>query len=183
MSRVFGAIRQIAFVVADLDAAITHWTSALGIGPFFVRRRVTPESFRYRGVASPAPCISIALANSGDVQVELVEQHDDRPSGWRERLVRSHDGLQHVASWLTRAEYDATYERASSNGAIVVHEGVLPSTGVRFAYFTIGTEASELMFEIADIAEPQAYARMQRIAEAARGWDGRDPVRELVVAR
>jgi hypothetical protein len=39
------------------------------------------------------------------------------------------------------------------------------------------------MFEIADIAQSQAYARMELIACAARGWDGRDPVRELAVAR
>ena len=36
MSRTFGAIRQIAFIVHDLDAALRYWTETLGVGPFFV---------------------------------------------------------------------------------------------------------------------------------------------------
>jgi len=42
MSRKFGAIRQIAFIVRDLDAALRYWTETLGVGPFFVLRRTTP---------------------------------------------------------------------------------------------------------------------------------------------
>ena len=74
MSRTFGAIRQIAFIVHDLDAALRYWTETLGVGPFFVLRRSTPGDYRYRGKPSPAPCLSVALGNSGDVQVEIIQQ-------------------------------------------------------------------------------------------------------------
>jgi hypothetical protein len=36
MSRAFGPIRQIAFVVRDIDAAMRQWTEVLGVGPFHV---------------------------------------------------------------------------------------------------------------------------------------------------
>ncbi len=35
MSIKFGEIRQIAFVVKDIDAAMVYWFEVLGIGPFF----------------------------------------------------------------------------------------------------------------------------------------------------
>ena len=179
MSRRFGSIRQIAFVVRDLNAALLHWTSALGVGPFFVRRRLVPENFQYCGSPSPAPCMSIALGNSGDLQVELIQQHDDQPSAWRDRLLSGQEGLQHVSSWLTRAEYDATLSRLRSTGVAVAQEGVVPGSGVRFAYFGVSDDANTLMFEIADVMEPMIHSRMKLIAEASRDWDGANPIREI----
>lgn len=181
MSRLFGTIRQIAFVVNDLDAAVIHWASSLGVGPFFVRRRVTPAQFRYRGSTSAAPCISVALGNSGGLQIELIQQHDEQPSAWQEQLLRGPAALQHVASWLSPSQYDATYARALSQGAVVVQEGVLPTSGVRFAYFAAGDDGP--LFEIADILDSDAQRRMQVIAEAAVNWDGRDPIRVVAAAR
>jgi hypothetical protein len=35
MNRIFGAIRQSGYVVRDIEAALRHWTSVLGVGPFF----------------------------------------------------------------------------------------------------------------------------------------------------
>ena len=67
-------------------------------------------------------------------------------------------------------------------GVVVAHEGSFNQTGVRFAYFaTDAATPGGIMYEIADIAEPQIYPMMQMIADAARGWDGTDPVRELGV--
>ena len=179
MSRLYGSIRQIAFVVRDLEAALRYWTGTLGVGPFFVLHRVSPADYRYRGAPSPAPCLSLALGNSGDVQVELIEPHDDRPSAYRDFLAAGREGFQHVSSWLTRAEYDATMAAARARSVVAVHEGMLPGTNVRFAYFTTDAAPGGLVYEIADVMEPEIYPVMQMIAEAARGWDGRDPVREL----
>src|SRR5512134_1649331 len=121
MSRRFGTIRQIAFVVRDLERALGYWTETLGIGPFFVLREITPDTFRYRGEPSPAPTMTIAFANSGDMQIELIRQHDDRPSAYRDFLASGREGLQHVSSWLTRAEYDATFARMTAAGVPVAH--------------------------------------------------------------
>src|SRR6185369_10374617 len=135
MSRLFGEVRQIAFVVRDVERAMQYWIETLGVGPFFVLREITPDTFRYRGAPSPAPTLTIGFANSGTLQVELIQQHDDRPSAYRDFLASGREGLQHVSSWLTRAEYDATMARALAAGAVVAHEGAMAGGGVRFAYF------------------------------------------------
>jgi len=179
MSRTFGAIRQIAFIVRDLDDALRYWTETLGVGPFFVLRRSTPGDYRYRGKPSPAPCLNVALGNSGDVQVEIIQQHDDAPSAYRDFLAKGKEGFQHVSSWLTRAEYDATMTRLRGAGAVVVHEGVVREANVRFAYFETDLVAGGFVYEIADMLDPSIYPFAEMIAEAARTWDGRDPVREI----
>ena len=35
MSILFGPIRQMGYVVQDIEAAMQHWTRALRIGPFY----------------------------------------------------------------------------------------------------------------------------------------------------
>ncbi len=179
MSRLFGSVRQIAFVVRDVEQALRYWTTTLGVGPFFVLRELTPDTFRYRGEPSPPPTLTIALGNSGDLQIELIQQHDERPSAYRDFLVSGREGLQHVSSWLTRAEYDATFARMVAAGSVVAHEGAMAGGGVRFAYFGTDALAGGIMFEIADVGEPAVLPMMQMIADAARGWDGSDPIREL----
>ncbi len=183
MSRLFGSMRQSAFVVRDLDRALRYWTETLGVGPFFLLRDLEVDHFRYRGEPSPPPRISIALGNSGAMQVEIIQQHDDRPSAYRDFLAAGREGFQHVSSWLTRAEYDETMARSLAAGATVVHDGSIALSGVRFAYFATDQPPGGLLYEIADVMEPAIYPMMQMIADAARDWDGKDPVRELPARR
>ena len=179
MSRRFGAIRQIAFVVRDLDAALQYWTQRLGVGPFFVLRNLSANEYVYRGQPSPPPLTSLALGNSGDLQVEIIQQHDERPSAYRDFLASGREGFQHVSAWLTRAEYDATMAACRRDGVSVAHQGVITGSGVRFAYFATDAAPGGLMYEIADIMDSPAAALMQMVADAARGWDGNEPIREL----
>jgi catechol 2,3-dioxygenase-like lactoylglutathione lyase family enzyme len=183
MSRLFGPLRQVAFVIPDLDRALRYWTETLGVGPFFVLREMYPENYRYRGQSSPPPRLSLALGNSGDVQVELIQQHDDRASAYLEFLQAGREGFQHVSSWLTRADYDATMARQRAAGVAVVHEGSVPGSGVRFAYFATDDAPGRggLLYEMSDVLEPHIYPVMQMIRDAARDWDGSDPVREMTL--
>jgi hypothetical protein len=64
-------------------------------------------------------------------------------------------------------------------GVAVAQEGVVPGSGVRFAYFAVSDDANNLMFEIADVMEPVIHSRMKLIAEASRDWDGAKPIREI----
>jgi catechol 2,3-dioxygenase-like lactoylglutathione lyase family enzyme len=179
MSRTYGPIRQIAFVVRDLDAALRYWTETLGVGPFFVMRNVSPEDFQYRGAPSPSPRMSLALGNSGDLQVELIEQHDDHPSAYRDFLDSGREGMQHVSAWVTHDEYDGVMKRMLDDGVAVAHSGAMAAAGVRFAYFATDTAPGGLLYEIADVLEPQIYPLMEMIAAAAKDWDGTDPVRAI----
>ena len=99
MSRIFGQIAQIGYVVTDIEASMQQWIRH-GVGPWFYIERVQTDYFRHRGVDSPVQ-LSIALANSGDVQIELIQQRNDAPSMYREFLDSGRSGAQHVAYWTT----------------------------------------------------------------------------------
>lgn len=96
MSRLFGPIRQNGYVVRDIRAAMDHWVNVVGVGPWFFVEQVKTDYFRHRGVDQPLT-MSIALANSGDLQIELIQQTNDAPSLYKEFLDAGHEGLQHLA--------------------------------------------------------------------------------------
>lgn len=179
MSRLFGSIRQLGYVVRDLDRALRYWTQTMGVGPFFVQRHVTFEAYRYRGQPSSPPVISLAIANSGDLQIELIAQHDGRPSPYRDFLDAGREGAQHVSSWLSPGEYDAVRGTLQGSGAAIAHEGIVPIVGLRFVYCATDTAPGDLMYEIADVRQPHIYPAMEMVARAAREWDGNDPIREM----
>ena len=60
--------------------------------------RLTETGSVYRGEPTE-PVVSIAFANSGDLQVELIEQEDDAPSIYREFLDAGREGFHHLAWW------------------------------------------------------------------------------------
>ena len=80
MSRIFGkTVTQNGYVVRDIEAEMNHWVEVLGVGPWFYMESIPVEDFRYKGEPSPLD-FSVALANSGDLQIELIQQNNDAPS-------------------------------------------------------------------------------------------------------
>jgi catechol 2,3-dioxygenase-like lactoylglutathione lyase family enzyme len=167
-----GPIRQIGYVVRDLDSALAGWV-AMGIGPWFVVREHTQQVV-YRG----EPCevtISIALANSGELQVELIHQHGDTPSIFTEFLAGGREGFHQLAWWVD--DLDSAVAAAEAEGWPVVWRNVeshgAPST--RFAYVEPpGGPAT--VFEIMELDEITS-GMGAFVRDAAIDWDGRDPVR------
>ena len=174
MSRVFGAIRQNGYVVRDLEAAMRHWTSVLHVGPFFHLPHVAIEELTYRGRPTNAD-VSIALAFSGDLQIELIQQHDDSPSVYKDFLDAGREGLQHVSSWTT--DYDGTLARVTEAGHRVVQQGMLLG-GLRFAYFDTELHPGTV-FEISNATAAPFKGMIDAMQDAARTWDGSDPIRRF----
>ncbi|WP_047396648.1 VOC family protein [Chitinibacter sp. ZOR0017] len=172
MSQQFGEIRQIAFVVPNIDSAMQYWAATLGIGPFFIKRKIQLDNFEYRGKASASPVISIALANSGALQIELIEQHDMQPSIFLEFLQRQPTGgLQHIAAWLSRTEFEQRKTALITQGYQVAQAGKISSSGVELLYFATEQDQTGVIFEIANLAEPEHIPRLEKIAQAAQQWD------------
>ena len=71
-------------------------------------------NFTYRGEPS-SPITSVALANSGPVQVELIQQRNDAPTMYRDFVQAKGSGLQHVAYWTQN--FDADMERLAARRA------------------------------------------------------------------
>jgi catechol 2,3-dioxygenase-like lactoylglutathione lyase family enzyme len=174
MSHVFGAIRQNGYVVRDIEAAMKHWTEVLGVGPFFYMPHVLCTTFECRGVSGD-PDISIAIANSGDLQIELIQQHDDTPTLYKEFIDAGREGLQHVSAW--EADIDAIVAKLTKAGHRVAQRGSMQDGVIQFVYFDTELHPGT-MFEISNMAGELAYIP-QMVADAARNWDGTEPVRRI----
>jgi hypothetical protein len=174
MSRIFGAIRQNGYVVRDVRAAMDHWVDAIGVGPWFYFDRVKIDWFRHRGKDSGIE-LSIALANSGDLQIELIQQRNAAPSMYKEFLDAGHEGLQHVAYWTK--DYQARYDRALALGYQVGHEGQIGGAQGRFAYFDTQRHPGTVV-ELSDISGAKG-AFFEHVRQSSIDWDGSHPIREM----
>lgn len=171
MSTVFGPLRQLGFVVPDIHAALDNWVGRLGVGPFHLVDELVLEDFELDGVLARPVTLSIALANSGTVQIELIQQLDDAPSMFRRFLDRTGGGLQHWATWPD--DYDATLEAATSRGLVVGQSG--RTARGRFAYLS-DPVVPDTAVEIAESSAERTRS-FGLIAASADDWDGTDPVR------
>jgi hypothetical protein len=169
-----GAIRQIGYVVRDLDTAMQSWC-AIGVGPWFTMRNLKQTNCRYRGRLSE-PTVSIGLANSGPLQVELIQQHDDGPSIYQEFLDAEHEGFHQLAWWAE--DFDGLMKKAGAARWPVVFSG--EGNGVaKFAYFELDTTISTVV-EVMELND-STRVLAETVAKGAEHWDGvTDPVRRLI---
>jgi hypothetical protein len=173
MSRLFGEVRQNGYVVRDIEAAMRHWTEVLGVGPFFYVEKPPIEDFRYRGEPSPIE-VSIALANSGPLQIELIQQRNDAPSMYRDFIDSGSEGLQHIAYWTGRM--DAELERLERAGFEIGQSGRIGRSG-RFVYYETGAHPGTVV-ELSEVNGPKGRF-FEHVREAARTWDGSQPIRRM----
>ncbi|GGD80429.1 VOC family protein [Croceicoccus mobilis] len=178
MSRIFGPTRQLGIVVHDFMGTLRHWTEVQGIGPFFYFTDTPVEGFRLRGVKSEPPVLSIAFGYSGDLQIEIIHQHNAAPSMYREFLVSGREGLNHVSAFHDTAGYDAVYAQTIARHGAAWQEGAIG--GVRFAYFETESTPGATICEISESGNPETAAIFAAMRDAARDWDGSDPIRPLV---
>ena len=167
-----GPIRQNAYVVHDLEDSIRQWLS-IGIGPWTVLPSFAQTDSCFRG-QDTAPVVSIAFANSGELQIELIHQEDQSPSIYKEFTDGGTTGFHHIAFWSE--DFDATMARAQSAGWPVVHSG---SGGgmAKFAYLDPGGFTSTVV----EVMELNTVTRWMTdlVRDSATDWDGTDPVRSL----
>lgn len=175
MSAFFGAVRQVGYVVRDIESAMDHWVK-LGVGPWFYKENVGSTEFSYYGKPSRIPKVSIALANSGDLQIELVQQRDDAPSLYLDTLARNGEGAQHLAYW-TEHRFEEICAQLKALGYIEGHAGRMGTTRGPYAYF-VHPDVPSLMIEVSDSSGGKT-AYFKQVREAALDWDGKDPIRRI----
>lgn len=171
MSRLFGEVRQIGYVVKDIEAAMHFWSETLGIGPWFYAPRIVDDYFEYKGKPSPLQR-AVALANSGSVQMELLQQLNDAPSMYKDFLDAGHTGAQHFAYWTT--SFDADMERLTARGLKVGMRGQV-GPGGRYVYFETEFHPGTVI-ELSEVSGPKGKL-FETIRQAGQNWDGADPIR------
>ena len=177
MFTTFGPIRQMGYVVRDIQAAMHAWAERLRIGPWYYNPRLPLDTYSFRGVDYGDMHMSYALANSGDMQIELIQQRCDTPSLYLEHLEQRGEGLQHLCVWPE--DYNAAYAIAKASGLAPAQEGRFGP--IRFCYFEDAAHGGTCM-EMSEMV-PMRRPGIARIREAAANWDGTDPVRPYATPR
>lgn len=169
----FGPIRQIGYAVRDARRAARFYSERLGVGPWFFLDGLEFNGAAYRSQPARGR-FSMALANWGDMQLELIQPLDGEMSIYSERLQGNplNEVMHHVSTW-TRT-FDADVARASQLGYGFVVEGDTPRG--RFCYLEHPTNPGTLI-EIAELT-PIRERIWAAVAAAASGWDGSDPIRQ-----
>jgi len=167
-----GPGRQVAYVVKDIEAAMQEWIK-LGVGPWFYAAKVPVENFTYKGQPSDVQ-FAAALTNSGDLQIELIQQLNDAPSLYRDFIASGVEGIQHISHWLDTEGYEKKYQELIGLGFMVGHEGTIGVNG-RFAYFI----HDKLPGTVLEVSEMSGFKGeyFKAIAEICAKWDGTDPIR------
>jgi len=164
------AFNQIGFVVDDIDEAVRYWIDVIGVAPFFVYRDFRLAECYHEG--EPVDLvISVAYGQAGEIQVELVEQVSDTPSPY---VGRAAEEAHHVAIW-TR-DYDREVQTYRARGLVDLTWGSASGKAdERFVYFEPAGPGP--MIEVVEVLEAKSEM-YRKIADAARTYDGTDPVRE-----
>lgn len=166
-----GPILQLAFVPSDFDAAIAYWTQTMGVGPFFLFENIALDDMRYRGTPTDAR-FTVAIAYWNDMQIELVRGDNDAPAHYNgEYGVK--DQLHHMLVFVD--DFAEAMRRVEEVGGEVIVSGGFG--GGEVAYVDPGAGPGGLI----EIMRPGEGAGdlFAMIREAARTWDGSDPVRRL----
>ena len=169
----FGPIVQNAYVVRDIDEAVAHWAGKVGVGPFFLMEHVRFGDVLFRGAPLQLD-MSVAIAQWGEIQVELIVQHDAAPSIYTEFAARHGQGLQHVGVMTPSVEEHL--RRLARSGIEPIQHGAT-ANGMRFAYVSTDAHPGGMIELIESGPAVEAFFAMVR--KAARAWDGTRPLRRL----
>ena len=162
-------IFQYAFFVTDLDASIEKWAKFLGAGPFFVARHHKTDQFSYRGQDIEAD-VSYAFAYCGETQVQLIEQHDDQPSIYRDMYAKGEEGFHHIGVLVS--DFEAEQQRLLDMGLEI--GTALYADGVNATYFD--TRAWNGGFTEIHGDPPHILETFAGWKEAHKAWRPGDPV-------
>lgn len=165
------AIIQTAYVVSDIQSAMTHWTKELGVGPWFLLDRFVGEDATYRG--SPAQgAVTLAMAFSGHMQIELLQPLDDHPSVYRDTIDKQGYGFHHWG--VGTRDFERSIDTYVESGYDVAFRAQVPTGGSVAFLDTKGNLPGFIeLIELGDEME----ATFTKYYAASLTWDGSNPVR------
>ncbi len=168
-------IIQVAYIVEDMQTAMSNFGSRLNLGPWFLFEHFEFQWIKYRGLPSELD-VTIALANSGHMMFELIQQNDAQPSVYREIIDRRGYGFHHWAVAAQPENYEAALAHYQRQGFVLGLEAMV-SIGARAAYVDTSVELGG-MIEVIEVT-PAVEALFTHIYQSSVGWDGSAAIRTL----
>ena len=168
-----GSVYQIAYLVPDLEKAAQHWAKLTGAGPFTAFPHFEFVDPHYHG--KPAPIdLSIALGFSDGLCIEIMQQHDERPSVFQDWRVEKGYGLHHIATLAE--DFPAALDQWNADGAPTVFEAGF-GADTRLAFL----DTRETLGCYLEVVEYTEFVRgaLNGLREANEGWDGQDVLRSF----
>ena len=159
------SIIQMSWVVPDMEEAARRWHAAMGVGPFLLNRHLTITDPLYRGQPG-AIDFSVAIAQAGEMQIELVEQHDDKPSCYRDMVPAGQEAMHHVAIMVQ--DFEAAQQRYLDQGFEVASAGYFGK--VRFCYIDCRPMLGHMVEIVQDCTPIRKF--FGAVRNAAEEWDG-----------
>jgi len=118
-------VKQLSFVVADMEAALPAYASMYNIKtwyrPFFAQNLV------HYGDTTHDAAWDLVYGYSGKVQVELLDLRGDEDNIFARWLGRNGPGLQHLGFYLS--DLDETLDRARGMGIELLQSAELRTKG------------------------------------------------------
>jgi methylmalonyl-CoA/ethylmalonyl-CoA epimerase len=167
----FGPIRQIAWVVRNLEESVHTWLRVSGVGPWTCFRNVAMAG-TLDGHATKVR-MHVALGYQGDMEIELIEDLGAGPSPYRSGAGEPLVGMHHVA-WFS-GDVLADVGRGTARGMQVKFQAANEVT--RVAYLEDPREP-RLLFEFIEMNEVMRAGFAARL-EAARTWQGENPLQVI----
>ena len=165
-----GPIKQIAYVVPDVEAAVAHWAEQFGAGPFYIIPGIRFPGWTYLGEPQDLP-VDIVVGQLGGQQIEFVRPHSDVPSVYS-HAIADRPVLHHYG--LLVDDLEAAIERAGNPPTVTSGHSAL---GTPFTYNDTRPQL-DVMVELITTG-PDVMAMFDLVERAAVGWDGRNPLREM----
>ena len=164
---------QLGHVVDDLISAARRWSSTFGIGPFHVLP-VVDQQLTLRNGDEHTLRVQVGVAQAGPVQIELIQQHDDTPSVYRDWSKNATSAFHQVAT--VTSDYTGKLAHFEALG----HEVAAESLGGRFRVPYIDTVAAFGFYTEVVEYTPRFLEQLDEISRTCATWDGSDPVRLLI---
>ncbi|MFC5587782.1 VOC family protein [Sporosarcina soli] len=147
------SIEQIAFVVNDIDQAITSFSNLLGISQpeWFLTGAHDRSRVFYKGEPSDTQS-KLVFIDTPSVQIELMEVNDE-PSTMKDYLNENGEGIHHLAFVVDKIS--PCLEPLAKRGYPLLQSGEFTSVNKgRYAY--LDTEARmKIVFELLERETPQ----------------------------
>jgi catechol 2,3-dioxygenase-like lactoylglutathione lyase family enzyme len=163
---------QYAYVVKDIEAACRRWTELIGAGPFYLSMHHQSENVTYRGKPSDMD-VSYAFGYCGPAHIQLVQQHNDAPSVYRDMFPGGGEGMHHIAYLIE--DWEAEKARYEAAGYPSLQELV---SAARVSY--VDTRPAIGCFTELYEDNLQVRRRFAGWKASHEYWDGKtDPIRDI----
>lgn len=159
---------QNCYVVPDIEAACRQFSTLYGIGPFVGGVEGVLENHVYRGQPTPPVRLKAAFAQSGDLNLELIEVVSDGPNPFRDMFAKGETGFHHVAVFAS--DYEAERDRLVALGLPVASEFTIFGN-TRVCYIDARAALGHMIELYPEDENLRALYRRTR--EAAAAWDGK----------